>query len=191
MKKLFISALVALSFCFAANAQFVVKAGYVNDRGTISQVLNTVEYEHGFFVGGEYEAKMSDALSFAPGIEFAGAFSNNFTKKVCEFYLNVPVLLRLGFDLTENVRGFINAGPELFFGLASTTVFKADGSMYKPYEKKDIKGFDLMANMGAGIDIKDHFRVFGSYSIGLLNTSTIEGETAYNNILKFGVGYKF
>ncbi|MEO9966234.1 MAG: porin family protein [Reichenbachiella sp.] len=92
-------------------------------------------------------------------------------------YIQVPILLRLGFAKIL----YLNAGPQ--FGI-NTKAELGGGDI-----KDDIKGMDLSAALGAGLDLPMGLGAQVRYVKGLTNASEINGVDWKNAMFQVSVTY--
>lgn len=193
MKKILVSVLVALACCVAANAQVWLNGGYLHhfEKETIGSVSYTQNYG-GFFIGAEYEFELSDAFSVAPGLQLQGVFGKYDNENVSELGFKVPVMLRLGVDLSDSVRGYLHAGPEFYLGLSAKSVSRVIGqAVVVDLYKNDYSRFDMDLAVGLGVEIANRFRIFGRYGFGVIDTCKDKNCKCITNSLTVGVGFQF
>jgi hypothetical protein len=125
-------------------------------------------------------------------------------------YLEVPLLLRADFPTNNDaIKVYLNAGPSFAIGLSGKTnldlYLEFDGEVIEikdsgkvkfgdepnNYEGTDayIKRFDLGAQLGGGVIIKEKFMIDLRYGIGLIDI--YDGEKSKNNVFQFTVGMPF
>ncbi len=141
----------------------------------------TTSGKTGFLVGGLLDINFSRNFSVVPGVRFitkgyvqsfTDANGNNITETVNLNYLEIPVLLRVEFPLTE-VKPYIFAGPELGFNMSATADDVGGGQSTSTDVSTNVSGTDFGLLFGGGVGFKvtskiDLFASFG-YSLGLSN----------------------
>ncbi len=210
MKKVFAIAAALMMLATTANAQSF-GAGYVNSTRTL-----TIDAPaNGFYVGFGYSAEILPGLSLNPGLYYE--FLTNTSKaggdilpgisasakaKATEHYVNVPLHLSYGLNLSPAVKVFVYGGPTANVGIASSTKSTASGSIdfidgasasktktYNNYENENFSRFDILLGAGAGIEVLKQFRVTAGYDWGMLDRHASEDVTLKRN--RFAVGAAF
>lgn len=86
----------------------------------------------------------------------------NESYKARPIYLDIPILAAYKFNISDNTKFVINAGPYLAFGLGGKYNYDEgeDPKIFKDYEdEKGWKRFDLGIQYGIGLEIGDHYLV--------------------------------
>lgn len=194
-----------------ANAQMSIGAGYVNSVESYKLSKNADPSNtalNGFYAGFGYTIPVVSGLNFTPGVYYEfltkGDATNiggaaNVSGKLTEHYINVPLTLSFGADLTDGFRIFAYAGPTASLGLASTSVLDIDILSYKAgtsvdnYKDSDYGRFDVLLSAGLGFEIADMIRLNVGYDWGMLNRyiGTTEGVSRKNTRLTAGVAFLF
>lgn len=189
MKKLLVLA-VTLAITLMANAQVSVQLGGMsnivragnNEGGKVSGAYR------GVMAAVDYNLHMTDNFGIAPGLGVDYAFSNPAGFRYQEVGLFAPIDFNYGFQMNDNLRLSLFAGPTLYYGLLSQ-----ETSVFPPYNYyvSDSKRFDVSLGGGLWLDIVETVRLKFGYKYGLTNTSKIAGITEKNQFLTISAGYIF
>lgn len=119
--------------------------------------------------------------------------------KVRPIYLDIPILVAYKFNISDNTKFVINAGPYLAFGLGGKCKFD-EGGDYKLFKGEDgedaeYSRFDLGIQYGIGLEIGDHYLVNLTGQNGFISPvdypDGYEGDKPKNMTFSIGVGYRF
>lgn len=116
--------------------------------------------------------------------------------KVRPIYLDIPILAAYKFNISDNTKFVINAGPYLAFGLGGKCKFD-EGGDYKLFKGEDgedaeYSRFDLGIQYGIGLEIGEHYLVNLTGQNGFICPFDIdEGDKPKNMTFSIGVGYRF
>ncbi len=180
MKKMMIVvALVAMS-ATAAFAQFSygVKGGLnLSSVSNMDEEGVDVKMKPSFYLGAFAEYKVNDFFGVSPELVYSRqGVAAEYTDELAKFY----VLEGLSVDL----------GPQFGFLLNSKQYVKVGGED-ETEDLEGVKGFDFSVGMGLTYNF-DQFFVQGRYNLGLTDIwKDNEGDKARNNVIQFGVGYRF
>lgn len=216
MKNLFRSiVLLSLAFIYVeSNAQnFVLKAGLnlanLLDKDDSDTYSNDFKMNPGFHVGATILVPFSEAVSLETGLvlmtrgmkisEESGGFK--LTANANLMYLDIPILVKGAYSLSDNTKMYGAIGPYIGIGLSGKAKATIDDGTTSSSSEEDIKWgndentdnlkrLDFGLSFGAGVEISS-FLVGVSYDLGLSNISTIQdgGTTIKNRVLKFSLGY--
>ncbi len=196
MKKMMIVvALVAMS-ATAAFAQFSygVKGGLnLSSVSNMDEEGVDVKMKPSFYLGAFAEYKVNDFFGVSPELVYsrqgvAAEYTDEVKVKLKYRlnYLNVPVLAK--FYVLEGLS--VDLGPQFGFLLNSKQYVKVGGED-ETEDLEGVKGFDFSVGMGLTYNF-DQFFVQGRYNLGLTDIwKDNEGDKARNNVIQFGVGYRF
>lgn len=113
-------------------------------------------------------------------------------------YLDIPILAAYKFNISDNTKFVINAGPYLAFGLGGKAKYgDADYKLFKEEEGQDakMKRFDLGLQYGIGLEIGDHYLVNLTGQNGFISPfdypDGYDGDKPKNMTFSIGVGYRF
>jgi hypothetical protein len=157
-----------------------VEAGLNLANANITPTVTT-SGKTGFIIGSFLDINFSRNFSVAPGLRFitkgyvqnfTDANGNAITETVSFNYIEIPVLLRVEFPLTE-VKPYLFAGPTLAINLAATADDVGGGTSTSTDVSTNISGTDFGLLFGGGVGFKiapkiDLFASFG-YELGLSN----------------------
>lgn len=161
----------------------------------------------GFQIGGFIDYSITDNLFVRANLLFItkGA-SRDFemlgitTKTTMNpMYLQLPILIGYGFDITDSFKLYANIGPYFAYGLGGKTTTKISGSVID--SKNDIdyfndnnSNFDFGARFGIGIELIKSIIIEFDYDLGLTNlntSSTSDDYSSKNYTMGLTIGYKF
>ena len=216
MKKTFTLIVVAVAMLATgtANAQLRINIGYTpttinttngNSHDTIS--LN------GIAIGINQNIPISGDLFVSVGLQGRYGFdkkertlnlgilgSANATAEYSQLSLDIPVLLNYGFNIGNDIRLSLFAGPTISFALAGKTAWSGNANVLGALnlgtdgeddwydEGSKNSRFDVGATIGARFAF-NQFGVYGGYNLGLLNLSSADNTTRKNAGFFFGVTY--
>jgi hypothetical protein len=223
MKKI-VTIVTAALVSVAALAQISVGGGYLQSTSTYQAKAGGDVHSsaaNGFYVGAGYEMELMKGITLTPGVYYSyltsndassgsigGIVSGSTKTKLTEQYLNVPVMVNLGYNLNRDLRLFAFGGPTISLGLSSKSHYDSNVSIVgiNLGDSGDIDNyagsngnastysrFDVLLGAGAGVDIKDKIRVTVGYDWGMLNRNTDANSTGiqHRNQLKAGVALLF
>ena len=114
-------------------------------------------------------------------------------------YLDIPILAAYKFNISDNTKFVINAGPYLAFGLGGKCKFD-EGGDYKLFKGEDgedaeYSRFDLGIQYGISLEIGDHYLVNLTGQNGFISPfdypDGYDGDKPKNMTFSIGVGYRF
>lgn len=113
-------------------------------------------------------------------------------------YLDIPILAAYKFNITDNTKFVINAGPYLAIGIGGKSKEHWDnGDDWKIFDKEgeDWKRFDLGLQWGIGVELGEHYLVNFTAQHGFITPydfpSGYNGDKPKNINFAIGVGYRF
>lgn len=113
-------------------------------------------------------------------------------------YLDIPILAAYKFNISDNAKLVINAGPYLAIGLGGKAKDHSDGGEdYKLFKGEDgddapCKRFDLGIQYGIGVELSEHYLVNFTGQHGFISPNNWDGGEDYKNMtFSIGVGYRF
>lgn len=204
MKKLIIT-LLAFSAAFSANAQFIVTAGYDHptcvEKVRISNTTNTTKTpSNAFYVQGGYIFNLANNFDIQAnlGLEYGlykeetEALGVNSSTSISNLSLILPVNASYKFDLGNDIRIGVFAGPSFDYSLSSQLKAKVGDKE----SKTDILGedavrFGVYADAGAFIEFDGTIRVIAEGYQSLTNYSKAENHSERYRGFSFGVAYLF
>ena len=108
-------------------------------------------------------------------------------------YLDIPILAAYKFNISDNTKFVINAGPYLAFGLGGKAKYEG-GEDDKMFDKEgwDMSRFDLGIQYGIGLEISEHYLINLTGQNGFICPWDVEdGDKPKNMTFSIGVGYRF
>ena len=203
MKKILVSLLAASLMLLgtSAYAQIAIGAGYAQSKHTLAgKKATTSSPTNGFYAGIDYNVPVGEIFGLSAGVNYEYLMSKTYSLSsilsgdIKEQYINVPVRINAGFDLSDDVRLFLFGGPTFSYALSG--MVDSGSGAYDVYEHHDYKRFDVLVGGGAGLDLMDHFRLTVSYDLGLFNTYPSIGDREAaakltRNSLRAGLAFIF
>jgi len=207
MKKIItilVAAAIAAAPAFAQN--FSIGAGYLNSTSTsVYSGTSNSTVSNGFYAGLGAEMAINSFASFSTGVYYsfltfysaAAVVIADAQSRTNEHYVNVPLHLNLGYDLSGGLRLFAYAGPMLNVGLISKTTLDASVALvnvasteYDNYADGSEYGrFDVMLGGGAGIQYQN-MKLYGGYNYGLLDRNS-GATTLHRSEIVAGLAFSF
>lgn len=108
-------------------------------------------------------------------------------------YLDIPILAAYKFNISDNTKFVINAGPYLAFGLGGKAKYEG-GEDKKMFDKEgwDMGRFDLGIQYGIGLELSDRYLINLTGQNGFICPWDVEeGDKPKNMTFSIGVGYRF
>ena len=193
MKKIFtmvVLALTTLTMSAQDDSKFTIKAG-AGLSTLVGSDVNNVESVFSYKVGLSYDWNITEKFLITPGIEFAtkGFKVDGIVGDISMSYLQLPILAAYKFNITDNIKIAVKAGPYLSYGIfgsdiewyggGETNVFDSDGGYNR---------FDAGAIAGVSVEFSQYM-VGVEYSRGL--TKLDSDYKQYNQAFGVVFGYKF
>lgn len=203
LKKMLVLCAFAAS-SFAVNSQIEIVGGLNMSNETYKsdgeKIDNGTKMSPGINLGALYRIELSNNLHFLTGLvlDTRGSkyVSGSETSKINLNYLTIPVNFRMHFDVSSNVKAFVNVAPYMGVAVSGSYRYKDDDSSSKESvefkDEGDYSRLDYGLNFGLGIDL-DKFSVCAGYDLGLANTTRVSSGSDFksnNSTLKFTLGYK-
>ena len=102
----------------SAYAQIAVGAGYAQSKHTLAGKKGTTSSPtNGFYAGIDYNVPVGEIFGLSAGVNYEYLMSKTYSLSsilsgdIKEQYINVPVRINAGFDLSDDVRLFLFGGP--------------------------------------------------------------------------------
>lgn len=200
MKKI-ITVLAAACFCAAAFAQTGIGAGYAN---SVLKVGDSSSSYDGAYASLYASFPLSGALGVKSGVTAEYLVSDNaalwgtVNTKSTEVYLDVPVQLTFGGQVSRDLGWTLYAGPTASFGVISNTVASTTllgGASTDPISKygddSNYGRFDVLVGGGIMIDFAQKFRFDAGYDYGLMNRFQNSDTKCNRAVFHVGVAYLF
>lgn len=179
MKKL-LFLIFSIGLISTAQAQFGVRAGYNSSNFSDTNF----DSKHGFHVGAYYKIK-APVVAIEPGIQFTqkgytgmdAASGDDITEKVN--YIDVPVLVRV------NLLPILN----VFAGPQGSVLISRDYELGNTSDSSTevIKGYDIGAVLGLGVNLPLGLNLQASYDLGLSDLNYFNTDVK-NRVFKLSLG---
>lgn len=202
LKTTFFAAVILILTACTAYSQTTLDIGVeagLNIANITSTPSFTTDARTGFIVGGIVDVGFGKTIGIQSGIRFImkgyTTTSQGVTFKEKFNYLEIPVLLKARFPLTE-IKPYVFGGPTLGINLAATEEQSNQTQTQNVDVSNSVESMDIGLLFGAGMDFKiatktSLFVQFG-YALGLSNW--LKGNTtttAKNNGIQITAGAKF
>lgn len=193
MKKFLLTAVLGM-FALAGFSQMTwnAKVGM-----SMTNLSNTeADMKIGYTVGVGLDYQFTDMWYLQSGLNITGKGAKAGDLKIKTHYLEIPVLAAAKFDVSDNMKFVVNAGPYLAFGMGGK-MEGGDASM-KVFSKEDgmkealMKRFDLGLQYGVGLELSDKYLINLTGQYGFIDPFKADsGESSHNIAFMIGVGYRF
>lgn len=193
MKKFLLTAVLGM-FALAGFSQMTwnAKVGM-----SMTNLSNTdADMKVGYTVGVGLDYQFTDMWYLQSGLNITGKGAKAGDLKIKTHYLEIPVLAAAKFDVSDNMKFVVNAGPYLAFGMGGK-LEEGDASM-KVFSKEDgmeealMKRFDLGLQYGVGLELRDKYLINLTGQYGFIDPFKGDsGESSHNIAFMIGVGYRF
>ena len=194
MKKMFLSLALALASMpmFADNeSKFEVNAGIGMSSVVGSDMDGNGKLAFSYKVGFAYDIAVSNHFSVVPGIDVVNkAFKAEWLDgTVSRIYLQVPVFAAYKFNISDDMKLAVKAGPYVSYGIVGGDIEWESGTTNNIFDSDhNFRRFDAGAIAGVSLEM-DALSVGLQYSRGL--TKLNEDFSAYNQGFGITVGYRF
>lgn len=195
MKKFLMTAVLGM-FALAGFSQVKWDAKFGMNFSNMTKFENTKALP-GFQLGVGMDYGFSENWSLQSGLMISSkGYKIKDYSKDRPIYLDIPILAAYKFNISDNTKFVINAGPYLAFGLGGKCKFD-EGGDYKLFKGEDgedaeYSRFDLGIQYGIGLEIGDHYLVNLTGQNGFICPFDIdEGDKPKNMTFSIGVGYRF
>lgn len=206
--KVIIVSILTLLCSTQLNAQndkvaFGVKAGM--NVSTLSGDVNGADAKVGFNVGVTLDYAFTENLYLLTGLDFTqkgakfkGAideieYTGDAKLTLNPMYLQIPIHVGYKFEIAENTKLVIQAGPYLAYGVAGKAKAEASGvgsEKVGVFRSGLMKNFDFGLGLGTGVEF-GKIGVKLGYDFGVINVWDADGVSVRNGNFHVGVGYKF
>lgn len=108
-------------------------------------------------------------------------------------YLDIPILAAYKFNISDNTKFVINAGPYLAFGLGGKNKVDGVDESEKVFGENGWNRFDLGIQYGIGLELSDRYLInLTGQNAFICPWDTEDGEDKPKNMtFSIGVGYRF
>ncbi|AFG38193.1 porin family protein [Spirochaeta africana] len=164
---------------------------------TVDDDTESDDFKLGAHVGAALELELADVLALEVGSFLSNKGSvfkdGDFTQTISLWYLDVPVLLKLGVDV-GGPKIFAAAGGYVGFGLAANVSAEMDGTSISAdidwgSDPGELNRLDFGATVGAGVEV-NNVLLGAYYNHGFANMSNVDDVSMTNRFFQFSVGYK-
>lgn len=197
MKKFLMTAVLGM-FALAGFSQVKWDAKFGMNFSNMTQ-MNDTKALPGFTLGVGMDYGFNDNWSLQSGLMISSKGykvkegGEKFT--VRPIYLDIPILAAYKFNISDNTKFVINAGPYLAIGLGGKAKEHWDGGEdWKVFDKEgeDMSRFDLGIQYGIGLELSDRYLINLTGQNGFICPWDIdEGDKPKNMTFSIGVGYRF
>lgn len=142
----------------------------------------------GFQLGVGMDYGFSESWSLQSGLLISSKGYKIEDVKVRPIYLDIPILAAYKFNISDNTKFVINAGPYLAFGLGGKVKYDGGGDE-KVFGDDGWKRFDLGIQYGIGLELSDRYLINLTGQNGFIDVA--DGGDAKNMSFAIGVGYRF
>lgn len=198
MKKFLMTAVLGM-FALAGFSQVKWDARVGMNFSNMTKFENTKALP-GFQLGVGMDYGFSENWSLQSGLMISSkGYKVKDYAKVRPIYLDIPILAAYKFNISDNTKFVINAGPYLAFGLGGKCKFD-EGGDYKLFKGEDgedaeYSRFDLGIQYGIGLEIGDHYLVNLTGQNGFISPfdypDGYDGDKPKNMTFSIDVGYRF
>ena len=148
----------------------------------------------GMTLGGVVGARVSDStpIFLESGLYYSGRGAKKNKSSVALHYLEIPVLIKYGVQVTDDIALLPHVGPYFSYGVGGK--FKVEeGNLVAKYSSYDyLKHFDMGFKLGCGAEYNKLYLELG-YQFGVVNIAkdneADEGAHTGNLYINFGVNF--
>lgn len=198
MKKFLMTAVLGM-FALAGFSQVKWDAKVGMNFSNVTKVDNTKALP-GFQLGVGMDYGFSENWSLQSGLMISSkGYKVKDYAKVRPIYLDIPILAAYKFNISDNAKLVINAGPYLAIGLGGKAKYDEgegdeDWKLFKGEDGFDAqcKRFDLGIQYGIGVELNEHYLINLSGQNGFISPNNWDDDVDYKNMtFSIGVGYRF
>jgi hypothetical protein len=192
MKKLLLLVMLALS-TLTVSAQEDSKFTFEIGAG-LSKVVGSdanTKMNFSYMIGATYDFALSENFYIVPGLELInkGFKSDVLDGAVNMYYIQVPILATYKFNIADNIKLAIKAGPYAAFGAFGNDIKFTNGKKINVFDSDGgYKRFDAGLKAGVAVEISQ-FSIGAEYSRGFLKLDSDYKQ--YTQVFGLVFGYKF
>ena len=193
MKKFLMTAVLGM-FALAGFSQVKWDAKFGMNFSNMTK-LDETKALPGFNLGVGMDYGFSENWSLQSGLMISSKGfkykEGDWKSKFRPIYLDIPILAAYKFNISDNTKFVINAGPYLAIGLGGKNK-ETDEEDVKLFDKDgyDWKRFDLGIQYGIGLELSDRYLINLTGQNGFI--SPVDGgDDPKNMTFTIGVGYRF
>ena len=193
MKKFLMTAVLGM-FALAGFSQVKWDAKFGMNFSNMTKYDDTKALP-GFNLGVGMDYGFSENWSLQSGLMFSSkgfkVKEGDWKDKYRPIYLDIPILAAYKFNISDNTKFVINAGPYLAIGLGGKNK-ETDEEDIKLFDKDgyDWKRFDLGIQYGIGLELSDRYLINLTGQNGFISPED-GGDDPKNMTFTIGVGYRF
>lgn len=191
MKKFLMTAVLGM-FALAGFSQVKWDAKFGMNFSNMTK-LDDAKALPGFNLGVGMDYGFSESWSLQSGLMISSKGYKYDGFKARPIYLDIPILAAYKFNISDNTKFVINAGPYLAFGLGGKAKYEG-GEDDKMFDKEgwDMGRFDLGIQYGIGLELSDRYLINLTGQNGFICPWDVdEGDKPKNMTFSIGVGYRF
>lgn len=199
------SAAILMALSINASAQIGFVAGYQNSM--LRSSAESISFD-GFYAGVDYAEHFNAIVGFTPGVHVSYlTHTDNVTTVIGhntgtwkDIYVDVPLMVTAGWNVSDDLRWFAYAGPTVSVGISS--VYEGKGNLhildylgyaesqqrYDFYQNNNMRRFDVLLGGGVGFEFS-RIRFSVGYDYGLLNRYIQSDNSAHRGSFKAGVSF--
>lgn len=207
---LVLAGLVYVSATAQSRPDVLVSAGYVGANIESLETPYSLGQKPGVRVGAAVDIQVFDfnigRLSIQPGLYYSAKGARRGDSAISLGYIELPILADVDFNISRDIRAYINVGPYLAYGIHSSVKPGKDipvlaGQESGPFKKMDgaeksmLNPFDAGLQFGAGVEYR-RIRVGAGMQLGLVDMDNMkklgeEGDKVVNSAFFVMLGYRF
>ena len=192
MKKFFCMAALALatlSMSAQEDSKFTLKAG-LGLSSVVGSDVDGAKSKLAYKVGATYDFNVGENFAIIPGVELVakGTELEGIDGNIDMYYLQIPILAAYKFNVSDNMKLSVKAGPYVSYGLFGSDIELYGYGSVNAFDDEMFDRFDAGIAAGLSLDI-DKFTVGVEYSRGLMKMA--EETKCFNQAYGIVVGYKF
>lgn len=194
MKKFLMTAVLGM-FALAGFSQVKWDAKFGMNFSNMTK-LDETKALPGFNLGVGMDYGFSENWSLQSGLMISSKGfkykEGDWKSKFRPIYLDIPILAAYKFNISDNTKFVINAGPYLAIGLGGKNK-ETDEEDVKLFDKDgyDWKRFDLGIQYGIGLELSDRYLINLTGQNGFISPADGEDGDPKNMTFSIGVGYRF
>ena len=198
----FFSAVLLVFFAFNLSGQVGIRAGVNLSNLSIDPVDDdfSPETKLGFGVGVFYILKSGDNFTIQPELNFiqhGSKFDQEAEATLSLNYLQLPVMVKIGFGDMDATNFFVQGGPYLGFGIGKAKIKACENGDCEEEELEygdgegEIKNPDFGLQLGAGVNLNSKIFLDARYILGLTDLSSDNDVSLKHTGINISVGYRF
>lgn len=187
MKKFLMTAVLGM-FALAGFSQVKWDAKFGMNFSNMTK-LDDAKALPGFNLGVGMDYGFNESWSLQSGLMISSKGYKYDGFKARPIYLDIPILAAYKFNISDNTKFVINAGPYLAIGLGGKNKVDGIDESEKIFGDDGWKRFDLGIQYGIGLELSDRYLINLTGQNGFI--SPADGGDPKNMTFSIGVGYRF